>query len=58
MSDFHPPYNEENLANARDDGYQAYIDGLSKSDNPFNNNGEWDLLCAWNQGYDDAGWDD
>lgn len=49
---------------AYDEGYRAYVDGLSYDDNPYNNNDEWDpfneweLNRAWCEGYADAGWDD
>ena len=46
------------IKNAYDDGYSAYLNDLRKSDNPFNNNDEWDLLRAWDEGYDAAAWDD
>ena len=43
---------------AYDDGYRAYVEDRSYDDNPYNNNDEWNLLVAWNEGYSDAGWDD
>ena len=46
------------IKNAYDDGYSAYLNDLRKSDNPFNNNDDWDLLRAWDEGYDAAAWDD
>ena len=43
---------------AREDGYRAYQNGLSRDDNPYNNNEEWDLHLAWQEGWSQAGWDD
>lgn len=43
---------------ARDEGYRAYWEGLSRDDNPFNNNDEWELHLAWEEGYCNAEWDD
>jgi hypothetical protein len=45
-------------SDARDEGYRAYQQGMSSHDNPFNNNDEWDLHQAWNEGLTAAGWDD
>ncbi len=45
-------------SDARDDGYRAYQDGKTVHDNPFNNNDEWDLHLAWNEGWSQAAWDD
>lgn len=46
----------ENDAHA--DGYRAYLDDLSTDDNPYNNNDEWHLHLAWNEGWSAAAWDD
>jgi ribosome modulation factor len=46
------------LEDAKSDGYRAYQDGQTSSDNPYNNNEEWDLMLAWHEGYSDAAWDD
>lgn len=43
---------------ARDEGYNAYLKGLSRYDNPFNNNDEWELHLAWEEGHSNAAWDD
>jgi len=43
---------------ARNEGYRAYRDGLMPDDNPYNNNEEWDLHLAWQEGWSQAGWDD
>jgi len=43
---------------ARDEGYRAYQNGLSSDDNPFNNNDEWELHLAWEEGRSSAAWDD
>ena len=43
---------------AREDGYRAYQNGLSRDDNPYNNNEEWDLYLAWEEGLSQAAWDD
>jgi hypothetical protein len=45
-------------SDARDEGYCAYQDGLSHDDNPFNNNDEWELHLAWEEGRSAAAWDD
>lgn len=45
-------------SDARDEGYRAYQNGLSRDDNPFNNNDEWDLHLSWEEGYGNAAWDD
>jgi ribosome modulation factor len=50
--------NDEDLAWARKQGYQAYQDGFNPDYNPYNNNDEWHLHLAWRAGYDDAAWDD
>lgn len=43
---------------AFDEGYNAYHDGLKRSDNPYDNNGEWYLNQAWLEGFLEAAWDD
>jgi hypothetical protein len=43
---------------AREEGCRAYQDGLMPSDNPYNNNEEWDLHLAWQEGFGQAAWDD
>ena len=43
---------------AKDEGYRAYQEGLSRDDNPFNNNEEWSLHLAWEEGRSSAAWDD
>jgi hypothetical protein len=43
---------------AKDEGYRAYQNHQSRDDNPFNNNDEWDLHLAWNEGHSNAAWDD
>jgi hypothetical protein len=43
---------------AREAGYRAYQNDLSRNDNPFNNNDEWDLHLAWEEGRSQAAWDD
>jgi hypothetical protein len=45
-------------SDAREEGYRAYQDGLMPGDNPYNNNDEWDLHLAWQEGFGQAGWDD
>jgi hypothetical protein len=45
-------------SDAREEGYRAYLEGLMPGDNPYNNNEEWDLHCAWSEGWSQAGWDD
>jgi hypothetical protein len=45
-------------SDAREEGYRAYQEGLSHDDNPFNNNEEWDLHLAWEEGRSQAAWDD
>jgi hypothetical protein len=45
-------------SDARDEGYRAYQDGLGRDDNPFNNNEEWELHLAWEEGRSSAAWDD
>ena len=54
----HNPPVIENETEARDEGYRAYQDGMTSNDNPFNNNEEWELHLAWNEGYYRAAWDD
>ena len=49
---------ETTESDARDEGYRAYQDGLSRDDNPFNNNDEWELHLAWQEGWGNAAWDD
>jgi hypothetical protein len=49
------------LAQTRREGYQAYLDGLKLIDNPYSDTDsdqEFELYCAWNEGYANAGWDD
>ena len=43
---------------AKAEGYRAYQNDLSRDDNPFNNNDEWDLHLAWEEGRSQAAWDD
>lgn len=43
---------------AKDEGYRAYQNGKSYDDNPFNNNDEWELHLAWEEGRSSAAWDD
>jgi hypothetical protein len=45
-------------SDAREAGYRAYQNGLSRDDNPFNNNEEWELHLAWEEGRSSAAWDD
>jgi hypothetical protein len=45
-------------SDARDEGYRAYQDGMSRDANPFNNNDEWGLHLAWEEGHSAAAWDD
>ena len=45
-------------SDAREEGYRAYQDGVSQYDNPYNNNEEWDLHLAWDEGRSQAAWDD
>jgi hypothetical protein len=52
----HSPETAE--SDAREEGYRAYQDGLMPADNPYNNNEEWDLHLAWDEGWSRAGWDD
>jgi ribosome modulation factor len=54
----HPAVNVESESEARDEGYRAYFDGRSRDDNPFNNNEEWELHLAWEEGRSAAAWDD
>lgn len=49
---------ETTESDARDEGYRAYQDGLRLADNPYNNNEEWDLHLAWDEGWNNASWDD
>jgi hypothetical protein len=49
---------ETTESDAREEGYRAYQDGLMPGDNPYNNNEEWDLHLAWQEGWSQAGWDD
>lgn len=37
--------------NAREEGHRAYLDGLSRDDNPYNNE-DWDLHLAWKEGFE------
>ena len=43
---------------ARQEGICAYQNDQKKSSNPYNNNDEWDLHLAWNEGWSQAAWDD
>lgn len=43
---------------AKGEVYRAYQNGLSRDDNPFNNNDEWYLHLAWEDGRSTAAWDD
>jgi ribosome modulation factor len=44
---------------AYDEGYDAYVDGLTQDDNPYENvESEWDLRDAWSDGWYNAAWDD
>ena len=44
---------------ARRSGYEAYLNGLTQDDNPYENvESEWDLRDAWREGWADAAWDD
>ena len=43
---------------ARRDGYQAYVKGLSTQDNPHDSCAEEELWQAWLDGWHDAAWDD
>ena len=44
---------------ARRSGYEAYLNGLTQDDNPYENvESEWDLRDAWSEGWADAAWDD
>ena len=45
-------------SDAREEGYRAYQAGLMAFDNPYNNNDEWDLHLAWQEGWGNAAWDD
>jgi ribosome modulation factor len=47
-----------NVDDARQEGYRAYQDGLSRDDNPYNNNDQWELNQAWLEGFMEAAWDD
>lgn len=49
-------YSNEELRAARNEGYQAYLDGADE--NPYNNNEQWPLNRAWYEGWCDAAWDD
>lgn len=51
-------FTREQLLEAHNDGSQAYSDDVSKDDNPFDNNDEWDLNQAWVEGWDCAAWND
>lgn len=51
-------WTDEDLRNARVDGYHAYLHGVGPNDNPYNNNEEWELFCAWQEGWSAAAWDD
>jgi hypothetical protein len=46
------------LKMAREDGYQAYQDGLTQDDNPHDNGDGWEQQEAWREGFYEAGWDD
>ena len=45
------------IDDAHRDGYWAYHDGLSRDDNPYDNNSEWDLNQAWLDGFMEAVWE-
>jgi hypothetical protein len=45
-------------SDAREEGYRAYQNDLSRDDNPYNNTDEWDLHLAWQEGWGNAAWDD
>lgn len=47
-----------NQTEARAAGYRAYQEGISLNDNPFNNNEDWDFHLAWDEGWNNAAWDD
>jgi hypothetical protein len=51
-------FSEMQLSDAKTEGYRAYQNGHSNNDNPYNNNEEWLLLLAWEEGYSAAAWDD
>ena len=57
-------YDDEVLRNmqkrdAKTEGYEAYQNGLTQDDNPYENvESEWDLRDAWSEGWSDAAWDD
>jgi ribosome modulation factor len=51
-------FSQEQLSEAKDEGYRAYQNGHSSRDNPYNNNEEWPLLSAWIDGYCVAAWGD
>lgn len=48
----------QRIEDVKDEGYCAYVNGISKSDNPYNNNEEWDYFLAWDEGFMNAAWDD
>lgn len=45
----------ETLKEIRREGYWAYLDGKSRYDNPYTEDWYYD---AWQEGFDDAAWDD
>lgn len=49
---------DERIKQAREEGYQAYMQGENRDDNPYNNSDEYVLYQAWQEGFMDAGWDD
>ncbi len=46
------------IDDARREGYRAYQDDLSRDDNPYDNNDQWELNRAWLEGFMEAAWDD
>ena len=51
-------YSSEELKYAMDEGYSHYLKNGTNDENPYNNNEEWQLNRAWNDGYYQAAWDD
>lgn len=39
-------------------GYQAYQNGATRDNNPYDNNGMWEYHRAWDEGYYQAAEDD
>lgn len=48
----------ELLIEASREGYRAYLDGFELKDNPYNKDEEWDFHIEWNEGWNNAAWDD